>query len=298
MSDIYKHPKEYDLEHLGDDKDIGFYLSLLRSLKPRRVLELGCGTGRITLPIAKLGAQASFETVGLDNQPEMLAKAEEHRAREPEEVRSRLNFINDDMRTWAADSKFDLIIIPCSSLSHVLELADQIAIFQRCNDNLATIVRSSALVAAVGFGSALLLPDRASALIGLILLGLGFSTVIPLVIRASSRASRIAAGYSLGVVTGVGSVGMVSLRRGHRRPTGRRPGAAARRSSATTSAPSTQDTTGTPLPRSAASRMACSPPITFATTGPHRLFGSGVSGPGSTSTASTRLPRRAASMVC
>lgn len=73
----------------------------------------------------------------------------------------------------------------------------------------ATIVRSSALVAAVGFGTALLLPGTASGLAGLILLGLGFSTVIPQVIRASSRIPRIAAGYSLGVVTGVGSVGMV-----------------------------------------------------------------------------------------
>jgi Major Facilitator Superfamily len=71
----------------------------------------------------------------------------------------------------------------------------------------ATIVRSSALVAAVGFGTALLLP--ASGLAGLTLLGLGFSTVIPQVIRASSRIPRIAAGHSLGVVTGVGSVGMV-----------------------------------------------------------------------------------------
>jgi SAM-dependent methyltransferase len=137
MSDIYKHPEEYDLEHLGDDEDIGFYLSMVRNLRPRRVLELGCGTGRISLPLAKAGAQSGFETVGLDNQPEMLNKAEEHRALGSADVRSHLTFINHDMRTWAADLKFDLIVIPCSSLSHVLDLADQIAIFQRCYENLA-----------------------------------------------------------------------------------------------------------------------------------------------------------------
>ena len=51
MSDLYKHPEEYDREHLGDDEDIGFYLSLSRRLAPRKVLELGCGTGRITSAI-------------------------------------------------------------------------------------------------------------------------------------------------------------------------------------------------------------------------------------------------------
>jgi SAM-dependent methyltransferase len=137
MSDIYKHPEEYDLEHLGDDEDIGFYLSMVRSLKPRRVLELGCGTGRVSLPLAHAGAQTGFDTVGLDSQPEMLLKAEERRAAAPEDVRGHLNFVNADMRRWAADSKFDLIMIPCSSLSHVLELADQIAIFKRCYENLA-----------------------------------------------------------------------------------------------------------------------------------------------------------------
>jgi ubiquinone/menaquinone biosynthesis C-methylase UbiE len=81
MSDLYKHPEEYDREHLGDDEDIGFYLSLTRRLAPRKVLELGCGTGRITLPLAQL----DFDVVGLDNQPEMLQKAEERRRQAPSE---------------------------------------------------------------------------------------------------------------------------------------------------------------------------------------------------------------------
>jgi len=68
MSDLYKHPEEYDREHLGDEEDVGFYLSLSRRLAPRKVLEVGCGTGRITLPLAQIG----LDLVGLDNQPEML----------------------------------------------------------------------------------------------------------------------------------------------------------------------------------------------------------------------------------
>jgi SAM-dependent methyltransferase len=117
MSDLYKHPDEYDREHLGDDEDISFYLSLSRRLEPRKVLELGCGTGRITVPLAQLG----FDVVGLDNQPE---------------IRQRLQFIAGDMRTWSAGSDFDLILIPASSITHVLSLEDQLAVSKTCRDNL------------------------------------------------------------------------------------------------------------------------------------------------------------------
>jgi SAM-dependent methyltransferase len=117
---------------LGDEGDIGFYLSLSRTLAPRKVLELGCGTGRITLPLAQIG----FDVVGLDNQPEMLHKAEERRLQSSSEIRKRLVFIEGDMRTWAAQSDFDLILIPCSSISHVLGLEDQLAVWKTCHDNL------------------------------------------------------------------------------------------------------------------------------------------------------------------
>ena len=132
MSNLYKHPEQYDREHLGDEEDIGFYLSLSRRLAPRKVLELGCGTGRITLPLAQLG----FDVIGLDNQPEMLQKAEERRLRTSAEIRQRLQFIEGDMRTWSAHSDFDLILIPASSISHVLSLEDQLAMWKTCHDNL------------------------------------------------------------------------------------------------------------------------------------------------------------------
>jgi len=73
----------------------------------------------------------------------------------------------------------------------------------------AATVRCSALIAAIGFGSALLWPGIASGLAGLMLLGLGFSTVIPLVIRATSQVPTAVASRSLGAVTSAGSVGMV-----------------------------------------------------------------------------------------
>ena len=136
MSHLYEHPEEYDLEHLGDDEDIGFYVSMVRKFRPSRVLELGCGTGRITLPLAAAGVGLGFDAVGLDNQSEMLEKAREREREAPPNIRERLALIEGDMRTWAADRKFDLIVIPCSSITHVLGLEDQIAVWRRCHDNL------------------------------------------------------------------------------------------------------------------------------------------------------------------
>jgi len=55
---IYDRPRDYDLEHQNDDEDVAFHFELARRLAPRRVLELGAGSGRVTLPLAELGARA------------------------------------------------------------------------------------------------------------------------------------------------------------------------------------------------------------------------------------------------
>jgi len=136
MNELYRHPEEYDREHLGDDEDIGFYVSLVHKLRPKRVLELGCGTGRITVPLARAGDQLGFDVMGLDSEPEMLNRAREHLSELPLEIRKRVEFIPGDMRTWTADAKFDLIVIPCSSISHILSLQDQIAVWKNAHQNL------------------------------------------------------------------------------------------------------------------------------------------------------------------
>jgi len=135
MSQLYSHPVEYDLEHLGD-ADVEFYVSMVERLRPRRVLELGCGTGRITLPLAEQGARLGFEIVGLEKQAEMLEHAAKRKRHAALEVNERLRLVNADMRTWKTESAFDLIIIPCSSISHLLTLEDQLAVWSACRHNL------------------------------------------------------------------------------------------------------------------------------------------------------------------
>jgi SAM-dependent methyltransferase len=136
MGHLYKHPEEYDLEHLGYTEDIEFYVSMAKKYRPLNVLELGCGTGRLTLPLAAIGAELEFDVTGLDNEPEMLEKAIERVRQAPAQVQKRLHLVQGDLRTWQADRAFDLIIIPCCSITHILNLDDQITAWQRCYNNL------------------------------------------------------------------------------------------------------------------------------------------------------------------
>ncbi|MGE4093342.1 MAG: class I SAM-dependent methyltransferase, partial [Candidatus Binatia bacterium] len=58
----------YDHYSLGLEGDVQFYVDEARHAGSE-VLEIGCGTGRILLPIA----QAGVPIVGLDRAPEMFA---------------------------------------------------------------------------------------------------------------------------------------------------------------------------------------------------------------------------------
>ena len=131
MEAIYQRPEDYDLEHEGDDEDIGFYTGLLDEWRPRRVMELAAGSGRVTLPLAAAGAASGIQIVGLEREGAMLNEAHRKHAALGEDERRHLSFMTGDMRDWRTPEPFDLIIAPCSSLSHLLELDDQIAAW-RC----------------------------------------------------------------------------------------------------------------------------------------------------------------------
>jgi predicted O-methyltransferase YrrM len=66
MEAIYERPRDYDLEHEGDDEDVAFYLRLLDRWRPRRVMELASGSGRVAIPLARAAAALQIEVVGLE----------------------------------------------------------------------------------------------------------------------------------------------------------------------------------------------------------------------------------------
>jgi len=137
MTELYRRPDEYDLEHVGDEEDVIFYLSLARSLKPKSVLELACGTGRITVPLAEEGARSGFSVVGLDSETNMLKQARDKAAHMSEAARKRLKLVHGDMRKWHGRQAFDLIVVPCASITHLLDLDEQVDVWRRAFQNLA-----------------------------------------------------------------------------------------------------------------------------------------------------------------
>lgn len=107
--------------------DVAFYLALARETGGP-ILELGCGTGRILLPIARAG----IACVGLDASPAMLRVFREKGP--PDDVALLLG----DMRRFALGAgRFRLITAPFRALSHVLEVADQLACLDCVRRHLA-----------------------------------------------------------------------------------------------------------------------------------------------------------------
>ena len=137
MNELYRHPDEYDLEHVGDEEDVTFYVGLAKSMRPKSVLELACGTGRITVPLAEEGARSGFSVVGLDSEPTMLKQARDKARQASPHARKRLKLVQGDMRKWHGREPFNLIVVPCASISHLLELREQLDVWQRAFNNLA-----------------------------------------------------------------------------------------------------------------------------------------------------------------
>jgi len=110
----------YDLQYEGYEEDIAFYVGEAQRATPP-VLELACGTGRVTIPIA----QAGVEVVGLDSSPEMLAVAQQRVAQLSPEVKERIRLLEGDMRDFSLDEHFALIMIPFRSFLLLLSVEDQ-----------------------------------------------------------------------------------------------------------------------------------------------------------------------------
>jgi len=80
------------------------------------VLELACGTGRVTWPIARAGVPI----VGLDLGAGMLRVAESKRAAQPPEASERARFTHGDMTSFSLGETFALVIIPFRAFQALL----------------------------------------------------------------------------------------------------------------------------------------------------------------------------------
>jgi len=110
--------KFYDL--FGSKNDQEFYKGLaLQSGK--KALELGVGTARVALSLARAGVTV----VGIDNSVHMLRVAKEKLTKESESVRRRLILKKGDMRNFELSRSFPFIYIPASTFDHNLTVEDR-----------------------------------------------------------------------------------------------------------------------------------------------------------------------------
>lgn len=96
------------------------------------VLELGAGTGRVTLAIAEAGVPIH----ALDSSEAMLGALRAKLAARPREVRARVSLVPADMRTFALPDRFPLVIAPFRAFLHNITEADRLACLDRVRRHL------------------------------------------------------------------------------------------------------------------------------------------------------------------
>lgn len=112
---LYDDPSFYDRITSPPGGSLDFYLSVARA-SSGAVLELACGTGRLTIPIAQaLAHDAARPVTGLDLSPTMLDAAR----RKATDAGVDVELVQGDMRTFSLGRRFGTIFVAFNSLLHL-----------------------------------------------------------------------------------------------------------------------------------------------------------------------------------
>ncbi len=98
----------------------------------RRVLEYGCGTGRITLALARAG----MSVTGVDRSAAMLDRLSAQLGRERREVRGRVEIIHGDMRDLVVGERFPVVLVADGTFQHLYDREDVRAFLARVREHL------------------------------------------------------------------------------------------------------------------------------------------------------------------
>ncbi|MEL6306433.1 MAG: class I SAM-dependent methyltransferase [Bacteroidota bacterium] len=127
VGDLIYDANIYDAMNSGVN-DLDFYKRWMPKNKAARVLELCCGSGRLTIPLAKEG----YDIMGVDFTASMLEKAREKASAEGLEIK----FVEADMRKLDLGETFDLIFTPFNSIHHLYENEDLFQAFAKVKAHL------------------------------------------------------------------------------------------------------------------------------------------------------------------
>ena len=127
MTTLYDVPRYYDLLYTANHA-VDHYVELAAA-RGGEVLELACGSGRLTLPLAARG----LAVTGLDQSAAMLAAGRDKAAR----ANLAVTWIEGDMARFELGRRFETIILPHNSLLHLLRTEDLLACFACVRAHLA-----------------------------------------------------------------------------------------------------------------------------------------------------------------
>ena len=109
----YANKYEKEVFTKGTKGECDFIEKEIKYNKDLRILDIGCGTGRHSIELAKRG----YPVTGIDLSESMLKKAEENAKRENVKV----TFENHDARKLSFKSEFDLTIMMCEGGFSLME---------------------------------------------------------------------------------------------------------------------------------------------------------------------------------
>lgn len=122
----YRDAALYDWEYRRRRDDVAFY-RMLASEHGGPVLDVGCGSGRLAVPLVRDGHQV----VGVDLSASMLARATVRLRRAPTAVRRNALLMRGDLRSLPVAGPFGLVIAAFHTIQHLVDDADLLSFF-RC----------------------------------------------------------------------------------------------------------------------------------------------------------------------
>ncbi|NEP10409.1 MAG: class I SAM-dependent methyltransferase [Symploca sp. SIO2C1] len=111
--------------------DFSLYEDLIEILKPKSILELGCGMGRL-FPIFMTEAK---EITGIDLSDEMIAQGRKYYA-EHKFDDTIIEFVNTDMCSFKNNKKYDLVVFSLSVLKHLSSDIERLKALKNAKDHL------------------------------------------------------------------------------------------------------------------------------------------------------------------
>ena len=136
--DVYSSFAEFYDVYVGDWlEDLPFYIECAKR-SGGAILEVGAGSGRLTIPLARDG----FDVTAVDVSASMLRILRSRLAEEPPEVAGRVTLLEADVCELGLDAEYELVMVPFYTFNYLLTTDAQRAALQRIQTHLAPSARA------------------------------------------------------------------------------------------------------------------------------------------------------------